>query len=168
MKGTTKIICEAVNVTASEHLNERQLESVFAKRFILRMGRVQQCSQPQSWVCASRTCRVTEHKIKYEYIWNGFPLWTFLTKVAGSNSDKIAHYGPGINSASDRKEYQESSWAAKSSRGVKIKPYSHLWADYLANVGASTSQCPMGHHGPLQGLPYLFAFFYLYVLHRLL
>jgi hypothetical protein len=35
------------------------------------------------------------------------------------------------------------------------KPHRHLWADCLENVGASTSQNPMGLHGLLQGQFYL-------------
>jgi hypothetical protein len=35
-----------------------------------------------------------------------------------------------------------------SSRGTD-KPHRHLWADYLENVGASTSHNPMGLHGLL-------------------
>jgi hypothetical protein len=31
------------------------------------------------------------------------------------------------------------------------QPYRHLWADYLENVGASTSHNPMGLHGLSQG-----------------
>jgi hypothetical protein len=41
------------------------------------------------------------------------------------------HYGPGVDSASKRNEYQESSWGAMAGR--------HVSAVYLENVGASTS-----------------------------
>jgi hypothetical protein len=52
-----------------------------------------------------------------------------------------SQYGLGFHSASNRIEYQEFFW------GKGWKPHRHLWADYLENVGASTSQNRMGLHG---------------------
>jgi hypothetical protein len=49
------------------------------------------------------------------------------------------HYGPEVDSASNRNEYQESSWAY-----------------FLGNLEASTSHEPMVLHGLLQGQLYLF------------
>jgi hypothetical protein len=54
--------------------------------------------------------------------------------------------GPGVDSASNRNEYQESSWGVKGGRRVSlISPHC------LENVEASTSHNPMGLHGLLQG-----------------
>jgi hypothetical protein len=66
------------------------------------------------------------------------------------------HYGPGVDSASNRNEYQESSWGLKGGRRVRLTylppPVSWLSRE---NVGTSTSHNPMGLHGLLQGQPYL-------------
>jgi hypothetical protein len=48
--------------------------------------------------------------------------------VAGSSPDEVdliylilqPHYGPGIDSASNRNEYQESSWGVKGGRRVRL------------------------------------------------
>jgi hypothetical protein len=58
------------------------------------------------------------------------------------------HYGPGLDSASNRNEYQESSWGVKSGRRVGLTTLPPPRADCLENVGASTSHNPKG----LQGL----------------
>jgi hypothetical protein len=49
------------------------------------------------------------------------------------------HYGPGIDSASNRNEYQESSWGWSVAGAWGWQPHLHLWADCQENVGASTS-----------------------------
>jgi hypothetical protein len=41
---------------------------------------------------------------------------------------------PGVDSASNRNEYQESSWGVKGGRRVRLQPYRHLWADYLEKM----------------------------------
>jgi hypothetical protein len=65
----------------------------------------------------------------------------------------LLHHGPGVNSASDRNEYQESS-------GGGVKGCQHVGLTTVSpsvsrlsrqNVGASTSHNPMGLHGLLQG-----------------
>jgi hypothetical protein len=62
------------------------------------------------------------------------------------------HHGPEVNSASNRNEYQESSWGVKGGRYVRLTTsppsVSRLSRE---NVGASTSHNPMGLHGLLQG-----------------
>jgi hypothetical protein len=60
------------------------------------------------------------------------------------------HYDPGVDSASNRNEYQESSWRGKG-RAARKANNRHLWADCLENMGASKSHNPMGLHGLLQG-----------------
>jgi hypothetical protein len=69
------------------------------------------------------------------------------------------HYDSVVGSASNRNEYQESSWGWRAAGAQGWQPYRHLWAHCLGNMGASTPHNPMGLHGPLQGQLYLF--FYL-------
>jgi hypothetical protein len=45
--------------------------------------------------------------------------YAIIWKVAGSIPDE-PHYGPGVDSASKRNEYQESSWGLKSCRSVRL------------------------------------------------
>jgi hypothetical protein len=63
-----------------------------------------------------------------------------------------AALGPGVGSASNRNEYQESSWGVEGGRRVRLTALppsvSRLSGE---NVGVSTSHNPMGLHGLLQG-----------------
>jgi hypothetical protein len=67
-------------------------------------------------------------------------------KVAGSNPDEVIRF---------------FNWPNRSSRTMFLgstqpqtegwQSHRHLWADYLENMGASTSHNPMTLHGLLQG-----------------
>jgi hypothetical protein len=85
------------------------------------------------------------------------------TMLPGSSLDAVEfcliyqiqpHYGPVVDSASNRNEYQESSWGGKRTADRRIKlitlppSVSRLSRE---NVGASTAHKPMGLHGLLQG-----------------
>jgi hypothetical protein len=83
-------------------------------------------------------------------------------KVAGSSPDEVDFFNIpnpssrtmvlGVDSTSNRNEYQEPSWGVKGGRRVKLTtlppPMSRLPRE---NVGALTSHNPMGLHGLLQG-----------------
>jgi hypothetical protein len=62
------------------------------------------------------------------------------------------HYGPVVDSASNRNEYQESSLGVKDSQCIRLKisPPS-VSRQSRQNVGASTYCNPMVLHGLLQG-----------------
>jgi hypothetical protein len=59
---------------------------------------------------------------------------------------------PGVDSASNRNEYQESSWGVKGGRRLRLTTLPPSVRQLSRqNVGASTSHSPMGLHGLLQG-----------------
>jgi hypothetical protein len=58
---------------------------------------------------------------------------------------------PGVDSASNRNEYQESSWGVKGGRRVRRKTPRYQWADCLENLGPSMFHNPKGFRGFLQG-----------------
>jgi hypothetical protein len=62
------------------------------------------------------------------------------------------HYGPGVNSASNRNEYQEPSWGGKGRPARKADNLTAVCEPIvLDTVGPSTSHNPMGLHGLVQG-----------------
>jgi hypothetical protein len=62
------------------------------------------------------------------------------------------HYGPGVDSASNKNEYQESSWGVNGCQRVRLTTLlpSVSWLS-RENVWASTSHNPTGPHSLLQG-----------------
>jgi hypothetical protein len=57
-----------------------------------------------------------------------------------------SRYGPGVDSASSRNEYQESSWGLKSGRRVGLTTLPPSVSQMSENVEASTSRNPKGLH----------------------
>jgi hypothetical protein len=61
-----------------------------------------------------------------------------------------ALWGPGVDSASNRNEYLESSWGVKGGRRVRLTTLPSMIRLSKENVGNLTSHNPLGHHSQLQ------------------
>ena len=66
-----------------------------------------------------------------------------------------SHYGPGVDSASNRNEYQEYFLGGKGGRCVKVTTYHHS-VPLSRNMGTLTSRNALGLSRPVTGLLYLF------------
>ena len=64
-----------------------------------------------------------------------------------------SHYGPGVDSASNRNEYQVYFWGGKGGRCVRLTTYHHL-VPLSRNLGTLTHWNPLGSSGPVTGLLY--------------
>ena len=69
-----------------------------------------------------------------------------------------SHYGPGVDTASNRNEYREYFLGGKGGRCVRLTTYHHP-VPLSRNLGALTSWNPMGLSRPVMGLICLFAFY---------
>jgi hypothetical protein len=73
-----------------------------------------------------------------------------------------AALGLGVYSASSRNEYRKQENNVSRSRARLVckvdKPYRHLWAICLDNVGSSTSRKPILPPRPVTGIPFLLLF----------
>jgi len=68
-----------------------------------------------------------------------------------------SHYGSGIDTASNRNEYQGHFLGVKSGRCVRLTTYHHP-VPLSRNLGALTFWNPLGLSRPVMGLLYLFLF----------
>ena len=68
-----------------------------------------------------------------------------------------SHYGPGVDSVSNRNEYQECFLGGKGGRCVRLTTY-HYPVPLSRNLGTLTSWNPLSHSRPVTGLLYLFIF----------
>jgi len=66
-----------------------------------------------------------------------------------------SHYDPGVDSASNRNEYQGYVVGGKSGRCVRLTTYHHP-VPLSRNMENLTSWNPLGHSGPVTGLLYLY------------
>jgi len=76
-----------------------------------------------------------------------------------------SHYGPGVDSASNRNEYQQHFLGGKGGRCVRLTIYHHPMP-LSRNLGTLTSWNPLGHFRPVTGLLYLY-FLPFYVLRNI-
>ena len=65
------------------------------------------------------------------------------------------HYGPGVDSASNRNEYQEYFLGGKGGRCLRLTTYHHP-VPLSRNLGTLTSWNPLGLSRPVMGLIYLY------------
>ena len=67
------------------------------------------------------------------------------------------HFGPVVDSTSNRNEYQEYFLGGKGGRCVRLTTYHHP-VPLSRNLGTLTSWNPMGPSGPVTGLLYLYLY----------
>ena len=72
-----------------------------------------------------------------------------------------SHYSPGVDSASNRNEYQEYFLGGKNGHCVKLTTYHHP-VPLSRNLGTLTSWNPLSPSGPVTGLLYLFTDTWIY------
>ena len=65
-----------------------------------------------------------------------------------------SHYGPGVDTASNRNEHQDYSLGAKSGRCIRLTTLPPSCA-VVTNLGALNSWNPLGLSRPVMGLLYL-------------
>ena len=75
-----------------------------------------------------------------------------------------SHYGPGVDSASNRNEYQEYFLGGKAGRCVEADKLTTFMCQFSWNLGASTYWKTEGLSRPVMGLLYLYLYLYLYLL----
>jgi len=66
-----------------------------------------------------------------------------------------SHYGPGVDSASNRNEYQEYFLWGKGGRCVRLTTYHHP-VPLSRNLGTLTSWNPLGHSRPVTRLRFTY------------
>ena len=67
-----------------------------------------------------------------------------------------SYYGPGVDSASNKNEYQEDFLGVKAAGAYGLQPY-QLPVPLSWNLGTLTSWNPLGHSRPVTGLLYLYS-----------
>jgi hypothetical protein len=100
--------------------------------------------------------RVVAKALRYKPAARGFDSrwchWNFSVTFFRS------HYGPGVDSASNRNEYRVYFLGVKAAGAQGWQPYHHpvllSW-----NLGTLTSWNPLGHSRPVTGLLYLLLLF---------
>jgi hypothetical protein len=65
------------------------------------------------------------------------------------------HYGPGVDSASNRNEYQNIAWGGKGGRCVWLTALPPFMFLLSRNLGASNSWNPKGLSRPVMGLLFI-------------
>jgi hypothetical protein len=83
-----------------------------------------------------------------------FSLFQFSNHFCPLTQSFRPHYGPGVDSTSNRNEYREYFLRGKGGRCVGLTTLPPSCADCLEILAASTSLNPQGLSGPVMGLFY--------------
>ena len=82
----------------------------------------------------------------------GHTLWSLVALL--QKWEFRSHYGPGVDSASNRNEYQEDFLGVNAAGALGWQTY-HIPVPLSWNLGTLTSWNPLGYSRPVTGLIYL-------------
>ena len=97
----------------------------------------------------------TDLKEELTRIWQLRAVYIILLVLSTMGISFQSHYGPGVDSASNRNEYQENFLGVNAACAYGWQPY-HFPVPLSWNLGTLTSWNPLGHSRPVTGLLYLF------------
>jgi len=134
-----------------------------APRYCIHPIRKDVNNSPHKEVCMCVYIYIYTHTHTHTHTRGGAVGWRTTLKAGRSRgrfpmvSSFQPHYGPGVDSASNRNEYQEYFLGGKVGRCLGLTTLPPSCADCLQNLGVSTSSWnPQGLSRPVMGLLYFF------------
>ena len=124
------------------------ITGMFLGEFPYHINRI---NKVRPWMCQWLRCCATNRKVA-----GSIPASVigFFIDIKSFRS----HYGPGVDSASNRNEYQKHFLGVKAAGAYGWQPYHHP-VPLSCNLGTLTSWNPLGHSRPVMGLllPWMFS-----------